>query len=374
MFKRLLRPLVFFLFLLTWEEAVVAQHYFFIEADKQQPFYVRYEGQLVSSSAIGFLLVPKVTSEKFVLTIGFPRNQYPEQHFELTEMDRDRGFQLKDFGEKGWGLFDRVSLAIIMPQAATAADKALVPTKKSNNGFADVLAEVTGDSTLIPAKPMPKPAVQPSAVTVEKPAAAIEAQPATAPVAKPSAATVVQPPPAVQSNPATQQEKKPVITSIVVQEDDKVRQMMFVEERSAGVRDTIRVEIAKKVLTQEPSQKTVATTALTQEPSQKTVTTIPVCDRPFADVKDFRNLQRRILGLSDLKEQITVVVKALNEKCYSSRQVMDLGWLFTDERHRLSLFEAILGKVADPDQFGKLEAVFMKDENVKAFRRLIGQN
>lgn len=350
MFKRLLRPLVFFLFLLTWEEAVVAQHYFFIEADKQQPFYVRYEGQLVSSSAIGFLLVPKVTSEKFVLTIGFPRNQYPEQHFELTEMDRDRGFQLKDFGEKGWGLFDRVSLAIIMPQAATAADKALVPTKKSNNGFADVLAEVTGDSTLIPAKPMPKPAVQPSAVTV------------------------VQPLQVVQSNPATQQEKKPVITPIVVQEDDKVRQMMFVEERSAGVRDTIRVEIAKKVLTQEPSQKTVATTALTQEPSQKTVTTIPVCDRPFADVKDFRNLQRRILGLSDLKEQITVVVKALNEKCYSSRQVMDLGWLFTDERHRLSLFEAILGKVADPDQFGKLEAVFMKDENVKAFRRLIGQN
>jgi hypothetical protein len=48
--------------------------------------------------------------------------------------------------------------------------------------------------------------------------------------------------------------------------------------------------------------------------------------------------------------------------------------MVTDESVRLRLFEALKGLVSDPSQFGQLETAFMKDENVQAFRKLMGKN
>ena len=53
---------------------------------------------------------------------------------------------------------------------------------------------------------------------------------------------------------------------------------------------------------------------------------------------------------------------------------MDLGWMLTDELTRLKMFQAIKSLVMDPDQFYQLESVFMKDENVRAFRQMSGKN
>ena len=73
-------------------------------------------------------------------------------------------------------------------------------------------------------------------------------------------------------------------------------------------------------------------------------------------------------------QQISSVVKAFKEKCFNCKQAMDLGWMLTDELMRLKMFQAIKSLVMDPDQFYQLESVFMKDENVRAFRQLSGKN
>jgi hypothetical protein len=335
MFNRRIRFFIVFLSFLSWEEVVQAQHYFFIEADRQQPFYVRMEGKLISSSVGGFVLVPKVDRERFLVTIGFPKNQFPEISFELDQMDRDRGFQLKDFGEKGWGLFDRSSLQVIMP-VTMADEKALVVEKPSNDGFASMLAAVTGDTTLVEKKQTvqlsPTPKKQVLAVSV------------------PIRDSLIQ----------KDVVRKTVITSAILMENEEKKLMVYVEQHSNGFNDTIRVEISK-----EPAAAKILPAVVAK---------IPVCDRPFADGKDIKTLQRKLLGSAELSDQISAVVKAFKEKCFNCKQAMDLGWMLSDEGMRLKMFEAIRGMVSDPDQFFKLESVFMKDENIKAFRQLSGKN
>lgn len=335
MFNQRCRFLVFFLSFMVWKGVVQAQHYFFIEADRQQPFYVRMEGKLISSSAGGFLLVPKVDHEKLLLTIGFPKNQFPEISFELGQMDRDRGFQLKDFGEKGWVLFDRNNLQVIMPAIFTE-QKLLVVEKPKADGFASLLADVTGDTTLLekkqtsPLPPPPKKQVQAVGLPLKDTLGHKDAL------------------------------RKPVITGSVMMDNEEKKLMVYVERNANGINDTIKAEINKSSALPKRSATVAAK--------------IPVCDRPFAEAKDIKALQRKILGLTDPTQQITLVVKAFKEKCFNCKQAMDLGWMLTDELTRLKMFQAIKSLVMDPEQFYQLESVFMKDENVRAFRQLSGKN
>lgn len=335
------RVFIFFALWLGLSASLQAQHYFFLEADRQQPFYIRWNGQIQSSSANGFLLVSKVETDKIVLTIGFPRNQYPEISFDLKGMDRDRGFQLKDFGEKGWGLFDRVSLEVIMPINQSAAP-IVVAAKPGENSFASVLADVTGDSTLLEKKALAKIPVQ-VPVPVQPPA-------------QPKKEIVQVPDSLVTLN----KEKKPIISSMVLQDNEEKKLMGYIVTGDGSLPDTIQVEIIKPLIASKPIQAE----------SVK----LPVCDRPFADIKDIRALQKKILGLNAIGDQVAAVVKAFKEKCFNSRQAMDLGWMFTDESARLHLFESLYGMVSDPEQYKKLEAAFMKEDNIKAFRKLWSKN
>lgn len=339
--------------MLSLKQSVHGQHYFFIEADAQQPFYVRWNGTLLSSSAGGFLLVSKVEEEKILMTIGFPMNKFPECNFELDAMNRDRGFQLKNFGEKGWGLFDRTSLQIIMP-VISSSEKLIVVAKQPDNSFGAVLSEVTGDSTLQEKKKESNP------VTLPPPKKQLMA------VSTPIRDSLIK----------DDRVKKDVISSLIMQENDEVKIFSFEIKNSDGKRDTVIAEISKPMVKPVLVLPPPVLETEKEKTTQKTVKAVrvPLCDKPFADTKDIRNLQRRILGSSDAKEQVAVVVKAYRERCYNTRQTMDLGWMVTDEEVRLHLFEALKGMVSDPDQYGQLETVFLKDENIKAFRKMLGKN
>ena len=128
-----------------------AQHYFFIESDGQQAFYIKKSDTLYSSSANGFLIIPKNTEKTFSITVGFPRNKYPEAVFKLDEMDQDRGFQLKNFQEKGWGLFDRSSFQIIMQATSDVLTGKIQKdnSQKEETAFANMLSEATDDKSLL---------------------------------------------------------------------------------------------------------------------------------------------------------------------------------------------------------------------------------
>ncbi|MEY3577176.1 MAG: hypothetical protein RL394_759, partial [Bacteroidota bacterium] len=117
-----------------------AQHYIFIEADGQQPFYLKQGNATVSSSAAGFLILPKITASEMEFSIGFPKNIYPEVSFYINGTDRDRGFQLKLMEGQGWSLFDRTSLEVIKGESPKAALIEMQLPKKEEGSFAKLLA------------------------------------------------------------------------------------------------------------------------------------------------------------------------------------------------------------------------------------------
>jgi hypothetical protein len=89
-------------------------HYIYIQSDNAQLFYIRKGSEVLSSSASGFIILPRLQPGQQELSVGFPKNEFPEYQFTIEIKGKDRGFALKNFSEKGWGLFDLQSLEVIM--------------------------------------------------------------------------------------------------------------------------------------------------------------------------------------------------------------------------------------------------------------------
>lgn len=60
------------------------------------------------------MIIPKLVDDTYEIIIGFAKNTFAEQRFSLAVNKKDKGFQLKNFGEKGWGLINLQTTAVIM--------------------------------------------------------------------------------------------------------------------------------------------------------------------------------------------------------------------------------------------------------------------
>ena len=369
-------------------QGLSAQHYIFIEADGQQPFYIKQGNTTLSSSAAGFLIIPKITASEMEFSVGFPKNIYPEVSFYISGTDRDRGFQLKMMEGQGWSLFDRTSLEVIKGGVPKASPIELQLPKKEEGSFAKLLATATDDQSLL--ERMPKK----DSIKKASPGKSITKAEVTAIATK--------------SGLKDSLGKKdkiilPEMSLSAQMENVDVKRLVYVEKTVKGGSDTINVEIEKKktVAVTEPlatpkdstlipsSPKTIASPsgssdsiAQLNKPGADTdsskaniqvskASPIIVCDRPIADYKDIRALQKKLLGISSEDEQRNYAVKAFGQKCYNTKQALEIGWFFLEETSRLQLFKALKPLIADKASFGNLEASFLKEENIIAFRALV---
>lgn len=369
-------------------QALSAQHYIFIEADGQQPFYLKQGNKMVSSSAAGFLILPKITTSELEFSIGFPKNSYPEVAFYINGTDRDRGFQLKLMEGQGWSLFDRTSLEVIKGGSPKTAPIEMQLTLKEEGNFAKLLAATTDDKSLL--EKMPKKD------SLEKPTPdkAITKPVLIAGVTK-----------AVVKDSLNKKENVivPQISLSAQSEEVDVKRLVFVEQSMKGKPDTITVEIEKQKVAAStelltPTKDSVLAAIFPKDIAQTDISPdtvaqlgkpqhdadsakaniqspkaspIIVCDRPIADYKDIRALQKKLLGIASDQDQRNHAVKAFGQKCFNTKQALEIGWFFVDENSRLQLFKALQPLIADKASFGNLEVSFLKEENIKAFRALV---
>ncbi|HLO79852.1 MAG TPA: hypothetical protein VK166_02775, partial [Chitinophagaceae bacterium] len=181
-----MRTLLLSLLIILIPGTVISQHYHFIyiQGDNQQTFYLKKSGELISSSATGFVILPKLQAGTHQFTIGFPKNQWPEYEFQIEIKSNDRGFTLKNFEDKGWGLFDLQTLEVIMGKKIDPPKVQAVPeTPKSSDPFAVILASAVGDEgireTALVAMKFDKPA--PVAVKTPPPPPVAKAETAKLP-------------------------------------------------------------------------------------------------------------------------------------------------------------------------------------------------
>jgi len=355
-----------FLLFAGYVNSALAQHYVFIEAEGQQPFYLKRNGETYSSNASGFIILSKITENVVDLIIGFPNKAYPEFAFKISGLEKDKGFRLKLTEKGNWVLLDRITQNVVF--GITIDQSTLVTSGQaiSSTSFAQLLSETTGDKSLLD-KSWSPPTQEKSPIT---------------PVKTNSAASPLKP---VASKPLISQ--SPTLTSIkaIIQADnDNLKRIMYIEKGLKGKLDTIFVEIEKlnketitPLATKEIRSSLVEKDTTIEEQVSQIDTDIKFsadvvgCTNPVAMPRDLSALQRKMGRAASDQEQLELIVKAFGQKCFTSKQAGELGSVFVDEQKRIELFTKIKNLVADPALFGELEQTFLQPESIKVFRELL---
>jgi len=303
-----MRTLLLILLIIFLPGTLISQHYHFvyIQGENQQAFYIKKTGDLLSSSATGFIILPKLQSGTHQFTIGFPKNQWPEYEFQVEVKSADRGFTLKNFGEKGWGLFDLQSLDIIYGKKIDPPKAALIPeTPKSDDPFSVILASAVGDpgirETALVAMKFDKPAPVASKVTPAPPVAKNDPVPGKTtqvPVKEESKPATVAAPPAVTGETVKTGPPQPAVTG----ETAKTNPPPIVTA-DAGKKTAEKVVEPPAVAKAEPPKKedVKAAPAFESAPVLPSIPVQPKTDSTAVTQKNAYPLMRQIRKISEIK-------------------------------------------------------------------------
>jgi hypothetical protein len=239
-----------FLFLLPGLKAQ-QNHFIYIQTENHQAFYVKVEKKVFTSSASGYLILPKLKDGSYQLSIGFQKNGVAEQNMVCTIDKADIGFILKNFGAKGWGLFNLQTLDVIMGNTVSSSNTVSVVTK--TDAFSNMLSEIVNDSSI---RQIETYSVETKKLAVKeqekKPTdLAIVQQAAPANQTKTVEAIVQAPVVTLKSSPTTgvvnvQQSAvnytKSTINRSLIKKEEGGTTMIFIDEKN-GSKDTISVFI-----------------------------------------------------------------------------------------------------------------------------------
>ena len=136
-----------FLFCISSVAFSQKQYFVYLQSETNQPFFVRINEKVHSSSGSGYLILSNLSDTSYIFKIGFPQNKWPEQQFLVSIKSKDHGYLLKNFGDKGWGLFDLQTLSVLMPDESSK-DKATRSDKGEISAFMEILSRAANDPSL----------------------------------------------------------------------------------------------------------------------------------------------------------------------------------------------------------------------------------
>ena len=124
-------------------------YFVYLQSEADQPFFVKMNEKINSSTGSGYLILSKLHDSSYNFSIGFPQNKWPEQNFSISVNKKDHGYLLKNFGDKGWGLFDLQTMAIQMPVSVTSkTDMSAKAENKNVSPFTEILSKAADDPSL----------------------------------------------------------------------------------------------------------------------------------------------------------------------------------------------------------------------------------
>jgi Domain of unknown function (DUF4476) len=380
-------PLLFLLLICIAAKA--QQNYFvYVQTDNKQPFYIKMNDKLMSSSAAGYLVIPKLTTGTYNLMVGFPKDQWVQQSFKLSIGTSDAGYLLKNFGEKGWGLYNIQTMEVFMN--GESGSSVVKSTSENTDAFAATLSGATNTNLSTPKETNPAPVKEIAPKVVEKPA-------------------------------------KSVIQKIQTVNDDDGKTFVYTDNNNNKI-DTIRIFVP---ITKEPSQKVgeaIKEETVKVEPAKtEIVKAEPVKDKKFLDIElqnpnekvvdaapkvngqavpvkkeepmsspvvepakkekplltfnsdcksnatedDFFKARKKMVAEDSDDAMVEVARKLFKQKCYTVEQIKNLSTLFLKDEGKYKFFDAVYPYTSDTQNFLSLQSLLKDEYFINRFKAMI---
>lgn len=330
---------------ITLSSLAQQNRFVYLQTDNRQPFYVKLDKVVYSSSATGYLIIPKLIDKNYELTIGFPKNEFPEQLVNLAVDGKDAGYVLKNFGDKGWGLFNLQTMAVVMASGKSAGQTTTNANSNTADEFSRVLADVVNSPNIT--------------------------RPRTAPEGKKEK-------PALPDSKASNG-----ITKLSDSKNQQGHTLVYLD----GL-DTVEVFIAavrqsdlsekreeKKVVKEEivPTEKKPDEKVETQPQPDfiGEVTAPPTNCKKLASENDFLKLRKKMASRTTDFDMISDAMKSFKTRCYSTEQLRNLSVLFLSNQGKYSFFDASYNYVSDPQLFVSLRQMLTDEYFQQRFDAMI---
>jgi Domain of unknown function (DUF4476) len=244
-------------------------HFVYVQTENKQPFYIKLNNKLLSSSASGYLIIPKLQDGNYELTIGFPKNEWLGQNITCEVNKKDAGYLLKDFGDKGWGLFNFQTMEVVMSGNVAAGNKTAIKEDKKEPVTTAPPLTVGMDSAMVKKtkdKPVIKEEVKSVVDAVKKDTVTIDSAIVKKTEDKPVIKEAIKPfVDAVKKDPVTIAPPLPVtIDSAMVK---KTEDKPIIKEAIKPVDDAVK----KEVITAIPPVSAVADSVIVEKAEDKPV-------------------------------------------------------------------------------------------------------
>lgn len=347
-------------------------HYIYIQSDNKQQFTVAVNNSNYTSSSSGHLIIPKLLLGNYSLKVSFPNSEWPAQFISVA-VNGDAGYTLKNFGEKGWGLFNLQSMAVVMNENEVKKETpAIVETPKPVENQSEVKKETTITETNIQEP--------------EKKEIVVEEKPVT----EKSADTVLANNKKEEVSPVAS--AKPIFSIVkqqsFVADTDGIALTYIVQEATGN--DTIKVflpgaelltkeeqakpieQLQEKVVEVKQPENTIPQPEVTKPVEKTEVAKVAVSTcKNNATEKDFLKLRKKMAEETSSADMVVQAQKGFKSTCFTTEQIKNLSVLFLTDDGRYQFLKAAYGATIDKENFSSLSSIFIDQSYVNKFNEII---
>jgi Domain of unknown function (DUF4476) len=415
-------PLFSLSLLLTVNSIAQQNHFIYVQTENKHPFYIKLDKKILSSSASGYLIIPKLQDGDYTLSIGFPKNEWPEQNVTCNINKKDAGYLLKDFGSKGWGLFNLQTMDVIMSGVKPTEKTAAIEENKQDI-FSNTLSNVVNDPSIA------KKTVEKQPVVIKEeiiPIIKEDIKPVAEVLIKEDSPKLITQISKLSANKRIEGTDLVYIDMVNGKGDtvnvfipEEIKEMPTQQEKKVTAslvepfkkEDALKEEIKKDGLIKEESQKEPVKNAAPKfidielpNPNVKTDTVVklPVSSvttenkpdivqlvpekpkennsRPviansdcknFASEDDFLKLRKKMAAEDNDDDMVGVAKKILKSKCFTVDQVKNLSVLFLKDEGKYKFFDAAYPFVSDSYNFSTLQSQLTDEYFISRFKAMI---
>lgn len=352
-----------------------ANYFVYVQTENKQPFYVKMNKQVLNSSASGYMVIPKLTSGNYILTAGFAKDEWPEQNIPFTVGNTDVGYLLKNYGEKGWGLYNIQTTEISMNGEGVSKKT----TVSSDEVFSNALAGVANTTLSVPPQPLDKPVEKVPGTDVKLAEPKMKSSVEKIGMNNTAAGTYI--------TYLDRTGNKTDTVKIFIAAEPAENSQVPINNNKGTVTDPVVAVPETKTINPPPTEVPAPKTdefpmspplmappppLVKEVPSEPNpASAVAAQCRAVADVTDFLKLRKKMAAEKNDENMLNVARKMFRSKCFTTEQIKNLSLLFLKDDGKYYFFDAAYGRTADAQNFPSLQFQLSDTYFINRFKALI---